>query len=242
MRRWRVRLGAFVLALAVTACGGVTQPSRFYLLATPPELERERSTDTAGRDLSVGVGPVVLPPYLDRPQIVTQASRHELDLAEFDQWAEPLEDNFTRVLAENLSVLLATDRIVVFPWRRSVLVDYQIAVNVIRFDAVHGESMLVARWNVFGTGRPGTPLHGPLELSPAGGGSGLRGHRRVLERHLGRVQPRGGGGGVGAGRVRRDATESSKRSSLAGFELRSHGGTRLEYVLGSENRSRAELV
>ena len=151
MRRWRVRLGAFVLALAVTACGGVTQPSRFYLLATPPELERERSTDTAGRDLSVGVGPVVLPPYLDRPQIVTQASRHELDLAEFDQWAEPLEDNFTRVLAENLSVLLATDRIVVFPWRRSVLVDYQIAVNVIRFDAVHGESMLVARWNVFGT-------------------------------------------------------------------------------------------
>jgi len=49
-----------------------------------------------------GVGPVTLPPYLDRSQIVMSDRANELNLAEFDQWAESLQTNFTRVLGENL--------------------------------------------------------------------------------------------------------------------------------------------
>ncbi|UCC31474.1 MAG: membrane integrity-associated transporter subunit PqiC [Phycisphaerales bacterium] len=43
-------------------------------------------------------------------------SGHRLTLAEFDRWAEPLAFGFSRVLAENLSALLLTDRVLLFPW------------------------------------------------------------------------------------------------------------------------------
>jgi hypothetical protein len=40
-------------------------------------------------------------------------------LGEFDQWAAPLQDTFVRVLAENLSLLLGTDRVLLHPWPRT---------------------------------------------------------------------------------------------------------------------------
>ena len=76
------------------------------------------------------MGPVLLPAHLDRPQIVTRASENRLVLAEFHKWGEPLNTNFARVLAEDLAVLLATERVAVFPWRRAVPVDYQLEVRV----------------------------------------------------------------------------------------------------------------
>jgi uncharacterized protein len=68
---------------------------------------------------------------------------------DLDQWAEPLKDGFTRVLAQNLSRLLGTDKIVQFPWRRPVGVKLQVTVTVLRFDTdAAGESVLAARWNI----------------------------------------------------------------------------------------------
>jgi uncharacterized lipoprotein YmbA len=88
---------------------------------------------------------------LDRPQIVTKASAHEVELAEFHKWAEPLSENVSDVLAENLSAFLSTERIVQYPWSSSTPVDYQIAVEVLQFDAtMGGEAVLVARWSLLG--------------------------------------------------------------------------------------------
>jgi ABC-type transport auxiliary lipoprotein component len=47
-----------------------------------------------------------LPPYLDRPQLVTRAGSNRMVLADFDSWAEPLQGLFARVLAKNLTLLL----------------------------------------------------------------------------------------------------------------------------------------
>jgi uncharacterized lipoprotein YmbA len=92
---------------------------------------------------------VTLPPYLDRPQIVTRASRAKLALGEFDQWAAPLQDTFARVLAENLSLLLGTDRVLLHPWPRTTDVDYQVTVDVIRFDGgVDNDVVLAVRWSL----------------------------------------------------------------------------------------------
>ena len=93
------------------------------------------------------------PGRLDRAQIVTRTSQNQFHMAEFDRWAEPLEDTFSRVLAENLSVLLSTENVHVFPWKKSTAIDYQVAVNVISFDGKLGESAsLTARWTLFGKG------------------------------------------------------------------------------------------
>jgi uncharacterized lipoprotein YmbA len=67
--------------------------------------------------MTIGIGPVTLPKYLDRPQIVTFTSPYALNVVEFDRWAEPLESTFVRVLAENLALLLPRAHVVVSPCR-----------------------------------------------------------------------------------------------------------------------------
>ncbi len=136
----------FVLLSACLSLAGCASPAtRFYVLAALPA---ERPADI-GQEVAVGVGPVELPDYLDRPQIVTRSGQNELNLAEFDRWGEPIKDNATEVLAENLAVLLPSKKISVYPWKRSTLVNYQVAVKVTRFDrAEGGETVLRARWSL----------------------------------------------------------------------------------------------
>ena len=68
--------------------------------------------------MAIGVGPIELPPYANRLQMVTDNTSYELHTNAFEQWAEPLRDSFLRVLAEILSLLLATDRVAV-AWREN---------------------------------------------------------------------------------------------------------------------------
>jgi uncharacterized lipoprotein YmbA len=73
-----------------------------------------------------------------------------LQTAALAEWAEPLRDGFTRVLAENLSLLLATERVAIFP-RQSGVPEYQVVVNVIQFLGQPGDDVvLVALWGLLG--------------------------------------------------------------------------------------------
>lgn len=150
MPRLSSRLALATLGVVCLLLGGCasTPPSRFYVL--PPLASADTAPLSAvKRDLTIGVGPVTLPPYLDRPQIVTRASRAKLDLAEFDQWAASLQDTCARVLAENLSLLIPTDRVVLHPWPRTTTIDYQVIVEAERFDGgMGGAIILAARWSI----------------------------------------------------------------------------------------------
>jgi uncharacterized protein len=86
------------------------------------------------RALTIGVGPVTLLPYLDRPQMVIRTSQAQLHLAEFDQWAASLQDTVARVLAENLSLLMPTARVVLHPWSWTTVIDQQVLLEVTQFD------------------------------------------------------------------------------------------------------------
>ena len=131
-------------------------PSRFYVLsAIPPSTIPEREDR---RDLSILLASVTLPGHLDRRQMISRTSPNELEIAEFDRWAEPLHENVLRVLAENLSLLLGTDRIATFPRTQSDDVDYRVAVEVMRLDGQPGgKAALMARWTVFGTRKTSIP-------------------------------------------------------------------------------------
>jgi hypothetical protein len=145
------RLVFMALAISLVTMGGctaTTTPSRFYGLNPLPVTEK---AEAPGHGVAIGVGPIKLPEHLDRPQIVTRTSSNQLKLAEFNRWAGSLQDDFSRILAENLSILLSTDRVSLYPWRRSVPIDYQVVVDVTRFDGVlGGDAWLIARWSVFG--------------------------------------------------------------------------------------------
>jgi uncharacterized protein len=142
-------LAACAACLAVASCAD-SQPTRFYTLAAVPDAPGE-AMPALPPDLAVGIGPVTLPPYLDRPQLVTRAGSNRAVLAEFDSWVEPLQGMFARVLAENLALLLGTDDVLMLPQRRPLALDYQVEVDVTRFDVdTSGSAVLDARWWVLG--------------------------------------------------------------------------------------------
>lgn len=149
MRTWLSRWTTIAACLFAVGCAD-SQPTRFYTLS--PLAEAPGGTPPAVLpDLTVGVGPVILPPYLDRPQLVTRAGSNRVVLADFDSWAEPLDGLFARVLAENLALLLGTDHVLALPQRRPMTLDYQVEVDVARFDVdASGNAYLDARWWVFG--------------------------------------------------------------------------------------------
>ena len=167
-RSTRPVLAMLSLVLLVLGGCGSTPPTRFYVL--PTLTDAPPPTSKGKRDLTIGVGPVTLPPYLDRPQIVTRASRAKLDLAEFDQWAASLQDSVARVLAENLSLLIPTDRVVLHPWPRTTAIDYQVIVEVTQFDrTLGGEVVLVARWSITAANEQELMMRKARLSAPAGG-------------------------------------------------------------------------
>ena len=130
-------------AMLAAGCFGGNAPTRFYVLA-PGEM-----TAVTAPTLSVGLGPIGLAGYLDRPQIVTRPAADKIDLGEFDQWGEPLRDGVSRVLAEDLARQMPSAKISVFPWRGLEQIRYQVVVNVTRLDGPSGGDLtLEARWRI----------------------------------------------------------------------------------------------
>ena len=128
--------------LMLCGCLGRSPQTKFYLLYPSPSLEAKEVVTTE-EDLIIGVGPVELSEYLDRPQIVTQTSESELRVDQFNQWAEPLEVNIARVLAKNLSTLLSTEKLFLFPWSGSTQIDYQVKLNIVDFKGTPDNKVLL---------------------------------------------------------------------------------------------------
>jgi uncharacterized lipoprotein YmbA len=147
------KLITVVLTFSLITLGGCarTQPTRFYTLHPLASSETEEIAAQTSEGLMLEIGPIEIPEYLDRPQIVTRAGENEFRLTEYNQWAESLKYSTTQILTENLSILLATDRVFLFPGSGAEKTDYQVAVEIIRFDGVPGgDVVLNARWSVFG--------------------------------------------------------------------------------------------
>lgn len=138
------RLVLVLLFGALAACAS-DKPTRLYTLTSLAE----RPATFSEQGAAIGVGPVTLPKYLDRPQIVTRVQGNSLNQADLDQWGGDLNDNITRVLATNLSDLLATDRVSIYPWIDRAPVDYQITLDITRFEKdVDGSVVLDAFWTI----------------------------------------------------------------------------------------------
>ncbi|MCP3869768.1 MAG: membrane integrity-associated transporter subunit PqiC [Gammaproteobacteria bacterium] len=143
----RVPGGCWLIILSLLAGCAATPPSRFYLL-TSGEAAAEGA---ALQDLVLGVGPIRLAAYLERPQIVARHSSNRLKVEEFDRWGGALEANIAWVVAENLSHNLGTDSVLTYPWERALKPAYQVAIDIRRFDLVRPrEVRLTALWRILG--------------------------------------------------------------------------------------------
>jgi uncharacterized lipoprotein YmbA len=151
-----IKLTAYVLCPLLIIIGGCsrTQTARFYTLNALTDAQPGTQAVASDRDIAVGLGPIRLPKYLDRPQIVTRVSPNEVRFAAFERWAAPLAGGFSSALAENLSLLLGTDRIVPYPWKSTTPIDCRVEIDVSRFDGKPGDSVLLqSQWIVFSEDR-----------------------------------------------------------------------------------------
>jgi uncharacterized lipoprotein YmbA len=143
---------AWPLALALLAASGCgllrgpnVQPTQFYVLTALSQPD----VPPPGRRLVIGLGPVHLPDYLNRPEMVSRVEENQLHFDQFNRWGEPLKDNFVRVLASNLDTLLHLDHVVLFPWYSNTPMDCTVVVTVLRFEPQpSGEVLLSARWGI----------------------------------------------------------------------------------------------
>lgn len=144
---------AVAAGLALAGCARSAH-ARFYQL--DPTSARDLATPAEARQgsLVVAVGPLGVPDYLDRPQIVTRTGKNELELAEFDRWIGPLENDLARVLAENIAAQLPPERFFVVRWspllETQLPVASRVEVRVERFEgALGGPVVLRAQWGLF---------------------------------------------------------------------------------------------
>jgi hypothetical protein len=139
-----------ILALAAIFSGGCrSQSPRFYHLSPIQEDQAITMRKSPAQNAVVGIGPVKLADYLDQSLLVTRTSDNQAVKAEFDRWVGSFKDNFVNVLADNIGVLLPTERIYLYPWRVSVPIDYQVAVDIVRCDGRLGEgAWLETRWSI----------------------------------------------------------------------------------------------
>lgn len=116
--------------LVVCAACGTTAASRFFALTA---LESgQQASDAGALDR---VEPVRVADYLQRPQLVRRRSAVELEVDEYSRWAEPLDLALTRVLDQDLRVLLAAE-----PRAQT-----RVACSVTRFEQdVEGRAVLEA--------------------------------------------------------------------------------------------------
>jgi uncharacterized lipoprotein YmbA len=184
--RCRAMLLPVAVLIGLTVSTGClrSDPTRFYVLTEVPRSTVATPAVEPGRGAAIGVGPISLPGYLDRLQIVTRRGA-QLDVAELDRWGEPLSEGAPRAIAAYLASLLQTDRVVVFPWPGATIIERQVVIDVTRFDGVMGGDVLLeARWRVLGQDRKELVLRSSA-LREATGESGYPALVAAMNRSLG---------------------------------------------------------
>ena len=142
-------LNRFILlcvSALLSACAST--PTNFYTLESqsrPPAV----TTIASAKKLLIGIGPLTLPALLDRKGIVTRAENNSVQIAEFDQWAAPLQNNVIAVLSKNVATLQPNAIVRAYPWSVYGNVDYRVIIDITRFDTQLGKSAnLEASWAI----------------------------------------------------------------------------------------------
>ncbi|WP_290923922.1 PqiC family protein [Halodesulfovibrio sp.] len=134
------------ICIVLAGCGKMSPPSSYYVLTSTKAVQTQMEPL---HDISVGVGPVTIPGHLDRSQIVTSTGQNSINIHEYQRWGDSFKTQIEETLAENLSTLLQTPKVAVYPWERAQRPAYQVYVTVRRFEGKSGMDVtLDAIWQL----------------------------------------------------------------------------------------------
>lgn len=141
-------LGLIAVLLTLAGCiGGSSPKERFYMLE-PLSGVGQPGPETEELGI-IGLRPVKLPAYLDRPQIVRSIGKNTYQISEFHRWAESLEQNITRVLVQNLMQLVPARIYLSRTSSQARQAQVNLAVTLFEFHIdPQGMATMSARWTV----------------------------------------------------------------------------------------------
>jgi len=126
----------------------VSPTPRFYSLHS---LSTDEATQTQSvpAGMSIDFGPVRIPEYQNRPQIVTKNKDTTLNFSEFNRWAEHLDLAFEYAIGEDLAAMLPGATVKIHPWYPADPAKYQITVDVVRLESeLEKDLFFAAQWTV----------------------------------------------------------------------------------------------
>ncbi|MCB1099359.1 MAG: membrane integrity-associated transporter subunit PqiC [Verrucomicrobiae bacterium] len=130
-------------ALALGACTS-SDSIRYYMLSADAAPEANSRSS-----LVLGVGPVTIPDYLDRTELVFQSAPNRFEIPSQHRWAGSLREDVQRVFGANLARQLGTTTVHYHPWDRRLQCDVTVSLSIIRFHSVTGgEAILEANWQI----------------------------------------------------------------------------------------------
>jgi uncharacterized lipoprotein YmbA len=150
------KVAAIVAAGFAVGCLGSSPNVSLYTMSA---LSETRAT-SAPDGLTIGVGPIRVPRYLDRPEWVTRpgGSTSRLAVDDFRRWAGGFSSNVLSALGENLGTKLDTQQVVVYPVQTALALDYRVSVDFHAFEGIDGEALVLrASWVI----RAGSAGSGP---------------------------------------------------------------------------------
>ena len=175
------RFSIALLAVLAAACGP-SATARFYTLSSTVAADGAPAASYA-----VAVGPVTVPGYADRPQMVVQAGPNRVELKEFERWATPLDEAVARVVAGDLATLLGTTQVATVPLPTGFAPAYQAAIDVQRFESTPNQGVLVEAVWVVRRSAGGEPRMGRTVASENAEGEGFEALAAAHSRALAKV-------------------------------------------------------
>ena len=138
----------FILILNGCITAPDTPTPRFYRLQAVDNIQVSAGSKLTS-NVIIGVGPVGIPEYQNRPQIVTQNENKMLTIAQFDRWGEPLDLALARLVSDNLTVLLEGVTIKIYPWNLAIPVKYQLVLDLVKLESqLDKDLFFAAQWSI----------------------------------------------------------------------------------------------
>ncbi len=132
----------------ILSCAKSSKPVEYYMLDASVGLDNNQSLK-GDEGPMIGLGPIRLPEYLDRFQMVVAVSENKYKLIDGHRWAEKLDQNISLALFKTLPSQLGTDRMIRYPWPQRPGVDFQVKIDILELNIDQdGQSQLVAQWSI----------------------------------------------------------------------------------------------
>jgi uncharacterized lipoprotein YmbA len=165
------RLAGIVAAGLAVGCLGSSPNVSLYTMNAVSDTRATGAPD----GLAIGVGPIRVPRYRDRPEWVTRpgGSTSRLEVDDVRRWAGGFSSNVLSTLGENLGAKLDTQQVVVYPTQTAIALDYRIGVDFHAFEGIGGNAVVLrASWVIRSGSAGGGPWSGyfATRRDIAGGG------------------------------------------------------------------------